>query len=107
MTPVEMCHLAAFLASKYPSARVQESSPQFWHALLAEVDDRIPGGADLAAWPPGAVSMVWGRPRTGLCPSRQRYPVAEDPRPPGSPYRRGTYGGTGRSGNDPTHQDWG
>jgi hypothetical protein len=39
MTPVEMCHLAAFLASKYPSARVQESSPQFWHALLAEVDD--------------------------------------------------------------------
>ena len=39
MTPAEMCHLAAFLASKYPSARVQESSPQFWHALLAEVDD--------------------------------------------------------------------
>src|ERR1700745_1668605 len=39
MTPVEMCHLAAFLASKYPSARVQESSPQFWHALFAEVDD--------------------------------------------------------------------
>jgi hypothetical protein len=39
MTPVEMCHLAAFLASKNPSARVQESSPQFWHALLAEVDD--------------------------------------------------------------------
>ena len=39
MTPVEMCHLAAFLASKYPSARVQESSPQFWQALLAEVDD--------------------------------------------------------------------
>jgi hypothetical protein len=39
MTPVEMCHLAEFLASKYPSARVQESSPQFWHALLAEVDD--------------------------------------------------------------------
>lgn len=39
MTPVEMCHLTAFLASKYPSARVQESSPQFWHALLAEVDD--------------------------------------------------------------------
>jgi hypothetical protein len=39
MTPVEMCHLAAFLASRYPSARVQESSPQFWHALLAEVDD--------------------------------------------------------------------
>jgi hypothetical protein len=39
MTPVEMCHFAAFLASKYPSARVQESSPQFWHALLAEVDD--------------------------------------------------------------------
>ena len=39
MTPVEMCHLAAFLASKYPSARVQESSPQFWRALLAEVDD--------------------------------------------------------------------
>ena len=39
MTPVEMCHLAAFLASKYPSARVQESTPQFWHALLAEVDD--------------------------------------------------------------------
>ena len=39
MTPVEMCHLAAFLASKYPSARVQESSPEFWHALLAEVDD--------------------------------------------------------------------
>jgi hypothetical protein len=39
MTPVEMCHLAAFLASKYPSARVQQSSPQFWRALLAEVDD--------------------------------------------------------------------
>jgi hypothetical protein len=39
MTPVEMCHLAAFLASTYPSARVQESSPQFWHALLAEVDE--------------------------------------------------------------------
>jgi hypothetical protein len=39
MTPVEMCHLAAFLASRYPSARVQESSPRFWHALLAEVDD--------------------------------------------------------------------
>jgi hypothetical protein len=39
MTPVEMCHLAAFLASKHPSARVQESSPEFWHALLAEVDD--------------------------------------------------------------------
>jgi hypothetical protein len=39
MTPVEMCHLAAFLVSKYPSARVQESSPQFWHGLLAEVDD--------------------------------------------------------------------
>jgi hypothetical protein len=39
MTPVEMCYLATFLASKYPSARVQESSPQFWRALLAEVDD--------------------------------------------------------------------
>ncbi len=39
MTPVEMCHLAAFLASRYPAARVQESSPQFWRALLAEVDD--------------------------------------------------------------------
>jgi hypothetical protein len=39
MTPVEMCDLATFLTAKYPSARVQESSPQFWHALLAEVDD--------------------------------------------------------------------
>lgn len=39
MTPVEMCHLATFLASRYPSARVQESSPQFWRALLAEVDE--------------------------------------------------------------------
>jgi hypothetical protein len=39
MTPAEMCHLAAFLAAGYPSARVQESSPQFWRALLAEVDD--------------------------------------------------------------------
>ena len=39
MTPVEMCHLAAFLAAGYPSARVQEPSPQFWRALLAEVDD--------------------------------------------------------------------
>jgi len=39
MTPVEMCHLTTFLASKYPSARVQESSLQFWRALLAEVDD--------------------------------------------------------------------
>jgi hypothetical protein len=39
MTPVEMCYLATFLASNYPSARVQDSSPQFWHALLAEVDD--------------------------------------------------------------------
>lgn len=39
MTPVEMWHLAAFLASRYPSVRVQASSPQFWRALLAEVDD--------------------------------------------------------------------
>jgi hypothetical protein len=39
MTPVEMYYIATFLASKYPSARVQESSPQFWRALLAEVDD--------------------------------------------------------------------
>lgn len=38
MTPVEMCCLVTFLASRYPSARVQESSPQFWRALLAEVD---------------------------------------------------------------------
>jgi hypothetical protein len=39
MTPAEMCRLTAFLAARYPSARVQESSPQFWDALLAEVDD--------------------------------------------------------------------
>jgi len=39
MTPVEMCHLTTLLASKYPSARVQESSLQFWRALLADVDD--------------------------------------------------------------------
>ena len=39
MTPVEMYYITTFLASKYPSARMQESSPQFWRALLAEVDD--------------------------------------------------------------------
>lgn len=39
MTPVEMCHLTKFVAAKYPSAQVQESSPQFWRGLLAEVDD--------------------------------------------------------------------
>jgi hypothetical protein len=39
MTPIEMYYITTFLASKYPSARMQESSPQFWRALLAEVDD--------------------------------------------------------------------
>jgi len=34
-----MCHLTAFVAAKYPSTRVQESSPRFWRGLLTEVDD--------------------------------------------------------------------
>src|SRR6185437_13297175 len=144
MTPVEMCHLAAFLASKYPSARVQESSSQFWQALLAEVDDtdalfafirlvrcqsdvaladiadeahriqaerlaRYPeSGTDLnqtrhyrTAFPAVLTSLP------GLCPSRQRHPVAEYPRPPGPPYRRGTCRSDGAIRERPDSLVWG
>jgi hypothetical protein len=38
MTPVETVHLATFVAAKYPSAHVRESSPRSWHAVLAGVD---------------------------------------------------------------------
>ena len=132
MTPVEMCHLAAFLASKNPSARVQESSPQFWHALLAEVDDTdalIAFIRLVCCQSDVALADICAEAYRIRAERLARYPESDTDLNQTRHYRTafpavltslrsasahparlsaaGLAGQTGRSGNDPTHRYWG